>query len=342
VQLDETTNNAVNSVSPKSDIEISILIPVKNEENNLVRLFESLQNIDYPPDQFELIFIDDNSDDKSSDLIKKFTEGKYNFKLINARSKTIKGKKGVLDIGIKDSRFDFILQTDADCIVPPDWLKIYAKYFDAGYDLIFGLAPVIQSSGLLNNFICFENCRTQLLVNSFAKIGLPYSGAARNMGYKKQTLLKLGGFAKTAETLSGDDDLLIREAIKNKVSIKFITEKKAMVKTVSAETISQFLNQKARHVSTSHKYLIIHKMMLSKWHILNLILLFSIFLSPINSLFIIPFLIKILFDTLLVKSYEKILDYKFNVIVVPFYQILYECLLIITFFRSFRFKNRWK
>lgn len=340
--MEKTTNNAVISVIPKSEIRISILIPVKNEENNLARLFESLQNIDYPSDHFELIFIDDNSDDHSSDLIKKFIEGKYNFQLINARNKTIKGKKGALDIGIKESKFDFILQTDADCIVPPQWLKVYAEYFAAGYDLIFGLAPVVQSSGMLNSFICFENFRTQLLVNAFAKIGFPYSGAARNMGYRKQTLMNMGGFAKFDKTLSGDDDLLLREAIVNKAKIKFITERESGVKTVSAESFVQFLNQKARHVSTSHRYLLIHKVLLAKWHILNLIFLFSIIFAPFNILFLLPFLIKIIFDMATVKLFENKFDYKFNAFAIPFFQIIYECLLILTFFRSFSFKNRWK
>lgn len=338
----KTTNNAVNSVIPKYEIKISILIPVKNEVYNLARLFESLQNIDFPSDHFELIFIDDNSDDNSSGLIKNFIKGKYNFHLINARNKTINGKKGALDIGIKQSKFDFILQTDADCIVPKEWLNIFAAYFSTGYELIFGPAPVLQTSGILNSFICYENLRTQLLVNAFAKIGLPHSGAARNMGYRKQTLINLGGFEKFNETLSGDDDLFLREATVHKVRIKFITEKDAAVKTVSAKSFKQFLNQKARHVSTSHKYLLIHKVLLAKWHILNLIFLFSIIFAPFNMLFLLPFLLKIIFDTVTVKSLEYKFDYKFSTFVIPFFQILYECLLIVTFFRSFSFKNRWK
>lgn len=342
VALTEISKSIEKNFSIYNEIKISILVPVKNEESNLTRLFESLNNIDYPPNCYELIFIDDNSVDNSSDLIKNFIDGKYNFRLINARTKPIKGKKGVLEVGIKESKYSHILQTDADCIVPSFWLKTYSKYFADGYDLIFGPAPVMQTSGFLNSFICFENLRTQILVNTFAKFGFPYSGAARNMGYRKDAIEKIGGFSKFNVTLSGDDDLFIREASKINLKIKFIEEVSASVQTSAAESFKDFLNQKARHVSTSHNYHLIHKMLLAKWHLLNIMFVSSVFLTPISMLFLIPFLAKMIFDIIYIQKFEGKYAYKFKIYLIPIYQIIYEGLLIVNFLRSFGFKNRWK
>ena len=117
-----------------------------------------------------------------------------------------------MQTGIEASKFPFILITDADCIVSPQWLKSCAAVFHQGYDFIFGPAPFYPENNFINNVSCYENIRNQFLTFSFANIGLPYSASARNFGFTKEAFQKIGGYKNTTDTLSGDDDLLIKRS----------------------------------------------------------------------------------------------------------------------------------
>ena len=106
-------------------------------------------------------------------------------------------------------------------------------------------------------------------------MGLPYSAAARNFGFTKQAFEILGGYSKTNQTISGDDDLLLREAVKKKMKIGTITEKGSHVYSKAEKLFKDYVSQKARHTQTSLHYLVIHKLFLGVWHLLNLLSLFS-------------------------------------------------------------------
>ena len=89
--------------------------------------------------------------------------------------------------------------------------------------MLFGIAPFYQKKNLVNKISCFENLRSSVLSFSMASIGLPYTAAARNFGFSKNAFESLGGYSKTKDTKSGDDDLLLREAVKNKLKIGVVT-----------------------------------------------------------------------------------------------------------------------
>ncbi len=94
---------------------MSLIIAAKNEEQNIYSLIDSLEKLNYPNENFEVIFVDDNSTDKTAELIQSRISNKNNYTLITADNKTIAGKKGALKIGIENAKNNFIVITDADC-----------------------------------------------------------------------------------------------------------------------------------------------------------------------------------------------------------------------------------
>ncbi|MCC6255359.1 MAG: glycosyltransferase, partial [Ignavibacteriaceae bacterium] len=80
--------------------KLSLVIAAKNEESNIDSLIDSLEQQNYPNENLEIIFIDDNSTDKTAETIQSKISDKQNYKLITANNKTISGKKGALAIGI--------------------------------------------------------------------------------------------------------------------------------------------------------------------------------------------------------------------------------------------------
>jgi cellulose synthase/poly-beta-1,6-N-acetylglucosamine synthase-like glycosyltransferase len=323
-------------------VGISIVIAAKNEVNNIKNLVESLKNLEYQNEKFEVILVDDHSTDNTIHEIEELVRQFQNFKTISISETENGGKRNALAKGIESTRFQNILITDADCKPEPNWLMVYSKNFSANVDFIFGVAPFKQNNFLVNKIACFENLRSSILTFAFAGLGLPYSAAARNFGFTKRAFEIVGGYIKTKQTLSGDDDLLLREAIKKKMKIGITTEKGSFVYSKTKKIFKDYLNQKARHTQTSAYYLIRHKLILGFWHLLNLLSLFSVLFMIFNPLWGILFALKLIIDLSVVKINEKKFGYSFKLFDVIFLQIVYELMLVIHFINARFIKIKWK
>jgi len=118
----------------------SILIACRNEENNLPLLFNSLKKVSYPEENFEIILVDDASDDKTDDLIQDFCQQQRNascFRL-NEKNEDYKGKKAALKLAAEQAKFDFLLFTDADCQVLENWLQDFNQFIDKKTGAVIG------------------------------------------------------------------------------------------------------------------------------------------------------------------------------------------------------------
>lgn len=323
-------------------LHISIIISAKNEADNISSLINSLKNVEYPKNNFEIILVDDNSTDPTLCKADSFKDELTNLKIIKAKNKEYSGKKGALALGINNAINDYILITDADCIVSSGWLKRYSEKFSEGYDFLFGNAPFISKPGFVNAISRFENLRTFFLYTTACKLHIPYSAAARNFGFKKSSFYKIKGYENTKETMSGDDDLLIREAVKNKMRIGYIPNKDAAVYSVTKKNIKDYLTQRTRHTKTSIYYLPVHKIILGSWHLINLAVLFSLFLGFFNKWFFIPFIIKILADLVIVKTNEAKSGYKFKMLEIIYLQVIYEILIVVNFMNALFRREKWK
>ena len=330
------------SINEKDEVNISIVISAKNESKNINGLIEHLSNLEYPPESFEVLLVDDNSTDDTLNLIREKTKHLASFSVFSIKDSGKSGKREALSFGINNSKYPNILITDADCRPEKNWIKSFSNKFIQGYDFIFGVAPFYQHKELVNRISCFENLRGQMLSFSMASVGLPYTAAARNFGFSKSAFDFVGGYSKTNDTLSGDDDLLLREAVKAKLKIGTVVETDSFVYSDSKKTLSEYFHQKARHTQTSFHYLKRHQLILGSWHTLNLVFLFSPFLMLINPLYGILFPAKLCIDFIVVKSIQKKFSYKFSVFEIFYLQILYEFFLIIHFFRARFTKVKWK
>ncbi|MBE0538726.1 MAG: glycosyltransferase [Ignavibacterium sp.] len=327
---------------PATTPKLSLIIAAKNEEANIPSLIDSIENLNYPKENFEVIIVDDNSNDKTAQLIQSSISGKNNFTFIKANSKELEGKKGALNIGIKNSRYNFIVITDADCRPEVNWLNSVAGALDYGYDFVFGVAPITSGTALVEKLSSFENFRNTYLAISAVGMNIPYSAAARSFAFRKSSFERLGGYTKTTDTISGDDDLLLREAVKHKMLIGTFIEDDTFVYSAAPKNFGEYFLQKQRHLQTSFHYLLKQKMFLGFWHLINLVSLFSIALAFVSPVLILPFIIKLIYDLFIVLRHQKKLGHSFKFYEVIYLQILFEVFIIINFFNSLSGKSVWK
>lgn len=238
---------------------VSVIVVAKNELRNLEANLESLLNQSYP--EFEVIVVNNGSWDKSQQFLEEMEQRYSHLRIVKIieQEKYPKGKKFGLTLGIKASRYENLLLTDADCHPAGNkWLEQMQHHFTTGKDIVLGYSPYRKANNLLNLFIRFETLYTAIQYLSFALAGKAYMGVGRNLAYKKQLFFGIKGFASHNHIISGDDDLFINEtATAENVAICITPE--SFVMSEPKNTFATWFRQKRRHLSTGKYYQSAHK-----------------------------------------------------------------------------------
>jgi cellulose synthase/poly-beta-1,6-N-acetylglucosamine synthase-like glycosyltransferase len=104
--------------------QISIIIPVYNGAHIISRLLDSIQQLDYPPDRYEVLVVDNNSTDDSEGAV-----AAYPVKVLHERA--VQSSYAARNLGIRQARGEILAFTDADCLVHPRWLRrLQAAFHD--------------------------------------------------------------------------------------------------------------------------------------------------------------------------------------------------------------------
>ncbi|MCD4651214.1 MAG: glycosyltransferase, partial [Candidatus Cloacimonetes bacterium] len=126
----------------------SIIVAALNEEANIPDLLNSLEKLDFPPDRFEIILANDRSTDDTFRLMEDFCSKEENRTAINISSSNVThpGKKVALQAAADIAKHEFLLITDADCVVPANWLHTFNNYITPAIGMIVGFSPEISGT----------------------------------------------------------------------------------------------------------------------------------------------------------------------------------------------------
>ena len=123
----------------------SVIIAVRDEEHSITHLLDSLEAQDCQYSNFEILFVDDHSTDNTEQLILNWIS-KHPQVNCNYLKTDGNGKKQALSMGIQKAKANFILTTDADCILPPDWISAMVFSFSAQTSMVVGLVKIQQDN----------------------------------------------------------------------------------------------------------------------------------------------------------------------------------------------------
>lgn len=323
-----------------STLDLSIVISLRNEENNISESVGAIQLNNYPASSYEIILVNDYSTDNTLKVISELSRSHSNIKVMN--NEGTPGKRSALSIGIQSARSDYIIITDGDCKPEQNWLRAFNQKFLQGYDFIFGLAPFSPPGNLVQKIASFENMKSGLLSLVSLLNNAPHTATARSMGFTRDAFSKCGGYSKTSQTISGDDDLLLREMSRNKLKVGFLDIRNSRVFSQAKVKFSDYLYQKSRHTTTSFHYSMRHKLFLILWHSPQIIFQFSFIFAFINPTFLIVTLIKSFYELLVSSRFSSSFSYKydfFEKLALPF---IYEFLLIINLISAKTLPKKWK
>lgn len=283
---------------------LSIIIPARNEAKNITACLKSISDNNYSKDKYEIILIDDHSEDQTSALAASLSIP--NLKVLK-QEEGRQGKKQALKLGIQQSKGELILTTDADCVYDKEWLRTMVSFFD-NHQAKLVTAPIAfhNPKGYFQKFQALDLNGLMVITAAGIQTEKQFMANGANMMYSKEIFNEVNGFRGNEHLASGDDMFLV-----HKVSelypddIHFVKAKESVVSTSAEASLFSFLEQRKRWATKTTHYTDRRLLMvLSIVFLLCITIVLNIFVFSIfNALF--------LFIGLFQLFIKMILDYLF-------------------------------
>ncbi len=303
------------SFNKKNIIKVSVLIAARNEEKNIEKLLQTIYNQTFPKELYEVIIVDDHSEDDTRIKVNNFIN---NHKNINIRllEATSEGKKKAISQALHNAENELIMVTDADCELNSEWIEtVVGFYQDKKCKMI--LAPVLLSpaNNLFEKMQVLEHLSLIASTAGSANIGFPVMCNGANMAYERISALEVEKLRHDFNIQSGDDMFLLEQFVKKYGSknVKFLQNKSAIVKTKACKNIKEFIRQRRRWVSKSKSYTnskIILTALVVLFFNLSIVSLFlsAFFIPALWSLYILLTLLKFFIDFPILKNITNFMN----------------------------------
>lgn len=340
------------TVSPKT--KFSIVVPFRNEAENLAALVTSLEQLDYPTHLFEVIFVDDASRDQSVFVLSEALEDcVFSFKIIRSKRLSNSPKKDAITHAISEAKNGWILTTDADCTVPKKWLRAFdSEVQKHNPNMICGPVIYNSSGSFLEAFQQFDGLSLQAVTMSGFGLNRPILCNGANLGYKKEVFQQLKGFTENNHIASGDDVFMLEKISQHTPnSVVFLKTDAAIITTQPQKNWKQIINQRIRWASkTTKQKNWLPKLVGAIVFIVNLWIVLSWIYAFYNSHFLyfylFTFFIKIVIDGIVIFSVHTIYKNK-TVTLKSIFQLiisglLYPFITVIVFILSLLGGYQWK
>lgn len=240
---------------------ITVIIPARNEENNIERCLNSLLAQDYPKEKLSIIVMDDQSTDTTAEIVHRISASSpFPLSLLHADiSSTIRSPKiRAMSQGIQHSISDIIVTTDADCVAPVRWISTINSYFEEHVGVVTGVTVYEKKQGLSPLFWGIQF----LDFISYTAIGAGAIGNGRvlvsngsNMAFRIQAFDETGGFETLTHINTGDDSLLAQKLTANgNWKARFAFGNDATISTLPVDTWKEVLHQRMRWVGQTAYY----------------------------------------------------------------------------------------
>ncbi len=334
---------------------ISVIIPARNEENNIQHILRSLQKQTYHQTYFEVIIVNDHSTDRTAEAA--FPYLNEQIRLIHLAdhikdTMVIGYKKKAIEVGISIARGELIVTTDADCIAPEKWLQTIAAYFTQ-HKPVWMVMPVYINPArtMLQRFQSLDFMMLQSITAGAVSNNIHSMCNGANLAYTKNAFYEVDGFAGIDGVASGDD-MLLMEKMKKKFpdKIEYVFSRDVIVQTKPVETVKEFLQQRIRWAGKSKSYKeknMLPIMFLVYFYNLGLIGIAVLCLMQLLSPIILgmSLLIKVIAELLLLMPMARFFSAQKQLWVFPFFQPVYVIYTIaagsFAMFRKYEWKGRY-
>lgn len=246
-----TKVNTINYTGLKPKTKFSIIVPFRNEAENLPILLKSISQLDYPKELFKVILVDDESDERYE-----VPDTKYEVCIVKNTRVSNSPKKDAIVTAMQIVNTPWIVTTDADCRVTKNWLLTLDNYIQLhDTSMIAGAVTYDCAPSLLHHFQQLDLASLQgATIGSFGiKKGFMCNGA--NFAYTKSFFQKLNGFQGNDSIASGDDVFLLQKAIAQfPEKVHYLKSENTIVHTKPLDNWNSLFQQRVRWASKTSSY----------------------------------------------------------------------------------------
>ena len=240
---------------------VSVVIPARNEAANIEACLRSILEGSYPAELLEVIVVDDFSEDGTATRVAQFSErwshseGTAPIVLlqlsecISTGQSVFSHKKEAIETGVTRATGDLIVTTDADCLVPNDWLRLLVSHFDRQKNTVILTAPVAfhREHNLIQRFQALDFLGLMGITGAGIRLGWQRMGNGANLAYSKKVFRTVDGFDGNKNHASGDDMFLIQKvAARWPAGVFFLKNPAATVLTEAKPGWRAFVQQRLR------------------------------------------------------------------------------------------------
>lgn len=340
------------NLEPKT--AFTIVVPFRNEEKNLNKLLQSLSQLNYPISLVQIVMVDDFSKDDSVRIYNQWrmNHQKVDTTLLENLTLSYSPKKDALTRAIPIAKHDWIVTTDADCIVNQNWLLTLDRYIRQNdCEMIVGAVMYKTKNNWFHHFQQLDLMSLQgTTIGSFG-IGKPFMCNGANFAYTKKFFTEMGGFGGINDKASGDDVLLLQKAVNvNLEKVHYLKNKDIIVKTQPENDLFKLFMQRVRWAGKTTTYSSGYaKMLAVNVLLMNVSLVAAFFLShsccPLLDwkIVVLVFLVKYVVDyILLYQSNSYLRKGKFFVPIASslIYPLFASLVGLYSIFGSFSWKGR--
>lgn len=240
-------------------LSVAVVVSARNEAQVIENCLFSVMNVSFPHDKLEIVVVDDFSTDDTaalvSDLFATVKHSQSVKRLIRLSEylpperSMFPNKKKALELAVAASSADIIVTTDADCVVPPDWLNVVVSQFVRNKELQILASPVLCSRGnsLVERYQALDFIGLMGITAAGYESGWHQMGNGANLAYRKSAFEAVNGYEGNDHIPSGDDMFLLRKMNERwPGAARFLPACDAVVITLPQPDWGSFIRQRIR------------------------------------------------------------------------------------------------
>jgi cellulose synthase/poly-beta-1,6-N-acetylglucosamine synthase-like glycosyltransferase len=235
------------NAGPAENPKVSVIIPLRNEARRMAGLLESLAGQDYPLAEF--VFIDDRSFDGTAGLLRGFAEQQQGVIIITLKENPGPNhKQYALNRGIEAAAGSLLLFTDADCEVPPGWIRAMIRRMrDSRIGVTIG--PVFKKyggKGFFHLYQCFDHAVRYMYLVGSTGLGAAGGGFGNNLILNRDALYAIGGYGAIPPSPTEDAALISRIRSHSNYAVHSACGRDVPVMTQGESSWKDLVNQTLR------------------------------------------------------------------------------------------------
>jgi cellulose synthase/poly-beta-1,6-N-acetylglucosamine synthase-like glycosyltransferase len=227
----------------------AVLVVVKDEAQNLPAFLKALKSQDLP---VKFVLIDDHSSDESLLIMQRAQMEDDRFEVQSATSH--QGKKEILHHAVMARNEEFILLTDADCILHGQfWAKTFLQAMVVAHaDFGVGSGLIYPGRSWWTRWQSQQNLRMHQLFHAAIHWKIPYMAVGRSIAIRTKAFKEVNGMLHHIDLKGGTDDLLLQDFVR--MGKKVISVPQATTWSEAPATFKGLIAQRNRHLSAGFRY----------------------------------------------------------------------------------------